>query len=131
MTEYENEAVEPEDRDRDAQDRMAAVAQAVGVDVRRLQVLDEGVRRLVHLGSWAWFYKVHDTESSVSARVAIDDSGHAVDADDLIRDEERARYERYGVLQPALYDLLDGISSPPPDRRVPVLLRYAVEEDPI
>src|SRR6185369_10430126 len=30
-----------------------------------------------------------------------------------------------------LYDLLDGISSPPPDRRVPVLLRYAVEEDPI
>jgi hypothetical protein len=130
MTEDYNvpDATEPEDRDRDAQHRLEVVARAINTGVENLQVLHEGVGRLAHLGTEARFYKVHDMATGNTAGVAIDETGRAVDADDLLGQDDAARRERYGVLQPALYDLLDQLD---PDRRVPVMLRYAIEEDPV
>jgi serine protease AprX len=130
MTEDYNvpDATEPEDRDRDAQQRLEAVARAINTGVENLQVLHEGVGRLAHLGTEARFYKVYDTATRNTAGVAIDETGRAVDADDLLGQDDAARRERYGVLQPALSDLLDQLD---PDRRVPVMLRYAIEEDPV
>lgn len=123
-----NAAIEPEALDEGAEQRLGALAEAMGSDPRRLQVLAERALRLEHSGIEARFYKLFDTGTGGSARLVIDASGRASDAGDLLAEESAARRQRYGVMQPALHELLDRMDD---DRRVPVLLRYAVDEDPV
>lgn len=122
------DATEPEDHGDSASARLREVAGALGMRLERLQILDEGVGRLEFLGTEAWFYKVYDPESDTSSALAVDSSGKVVDPVELSAADERARRERYGSLQPALDDLLDDQADR--DRRIPVMIRYVVEEGP-
>jgi serine protease AprX len=71
---------------------------------------------------------VLDSESGESLRIALDAEGRAQDADELLEQERARARERYGNLQPALHDRLE---QGEPEDSVPVMLRYAVREDPI
>jgi hypothetical protein len=120
-------AREPEELDESAERRLQAAADAVGVDARRVQVLSESVAHLPHLNVDARFYKIFDPETGGSWRIAVDADEQVVDADDLLRKDANAAWGRYGTLQPALHRFLEYMDG---DRRVPVLVRYAVEEPP-
>lgn len=121
------EAREPEELDDSAERRLQVAAGAVGVDPQQVQVLSESTVHLTHLDVDARFYKLFDPGSKDSWRIALDADDQAVDVDELLRTELAAARERYGALQPTLHRLLENIGD---DRRVPVLLRYAVEEPP-
>lgn len=126
---YDNqsEAREPEELDGPAQRRVQVAAEAVGLDVQRVQVLSESETHLPHLDVDARFYKLYDPDTGDSRRSALDADDNPVDADELLAKDAAAARSRYGALQPALHDLLEHRGS---DNRVPVLIRYAVEEPP-
>lgn len=123
----ERAAREPEELDDSAERRLRAAADVVGVDPQQLQVLSESTAHLVNLDVDARFYKLFNPDTEESWRVALDADDHAVDADELLRRELNSARERHGTLQPALHRLLENVEG---DRRIPVLVRYAVEEPP-
>ncbi len=118
-------AREPEDLDSEAGRRLEAAAAAVGVDRQHLQVLSESSVSLTNLGASYSFFKLYSPDSEESWRVALDADDRSVDVDELVRSELLAGRERHGALQPALQRLLEVLDA---DQRVPVLIRYAVEE---
>jgi serine protease AprX len=120
-------ASEPEEREVSAVRRLAAAADAVGVAVEQLHVLSESSAYVVSSDAQAWFYKLYSPDTGESWRVALDADGQSLDLGQLGRAELIAERERLGALQPALHRLLDGLEG---DRRIPVLIRYAVEEPP-
>jgi hypothetical protein len=123
------EAREPEERDLRAEARLQVLADAVGADPARLHVLSEAVRTLPHSARSVRFYKVfaRTDAGDRGARVALDEDDRPVDVDEVLRDEARAAYDRFGVLQPALHGLVEHATEP--GRRIPVVLRYRVEDE--
>lgn len=118
-----------EAQDRDAERRWKAVAEAAGIPSERLMILSEARVGLAASGVEAVMFKVLDGESGESIRVAIDDEGRRLDADELLDRERAAARDRYGALQHALHELLSEAEDD--EREVPVLIMYAVDEEPI
>ena len=130
MTEYQGEErfADAEALDREVEARFKAVSDAAGVAPERLTILDESRVTLPASGVEATTYKVLDAESGESHRIAIDADGRRLDVDDLYERERTAVRERYGSMQRALHDLLADRDD---DEEVPVLLLYAVDDEPI
>ncbi|HVL99247.1 MAG TPA: S8 family serine peptidase [Egibacteraceae bacterium] len=116
--------------DQQTQEQVRAVARASKIALKRLLILGEAEVRLPNLGSHVRLYKVADRESGTSQQVALDPSGKRVDLTKLERQEQAAARERYGNLQEALHNLLEERGGEE-DQRVPVLVRYAVDEHPV
>jgi len=114
--------------ERELEERYKALSAASGIDPARLTILDESRMTLPHVGTEVRTYKVADVERGDARRVGLDDEGRAVDIDELLQREGDAARERYGNLQEALYELIGERSD---DDMIPVMIRYAVDEDPI
>lgn len=94
-------------------------------DLERLRVLDRQEVTLPNLGTTVKLFKVYNIETGESERVALDPSNQRLEVDELQRAEQRAAFERYGHLQPALHRLLEETD----ERVIPVLIKLALEED--
>lgn len=116
--------------DHETQERLRAVGSAARIALERLLILSEGEVTLPNLGTRVTLYKVADRESGDSQRIALDSSGKRLDLDKLERDEQAAARERYGNQQEALHRLLEEHGAEG-DERIPVLVRYAVDEDAV
>jgi subtilase family protein len=118
-----------EAHDREHERRVKALGRAAGVDPERLTILSESRATLTNLETEVTTYKVLDREDGESRRVALDARGRPQEVDDLLKREQAAAHDRYGSLHEALHELVEargGEVEP-----VPVLLRYAVDEDPV
>ena len=125
MTAYDD----AEARDAQVEKRLQALGKASGIDPARLTILSESEARMPNLGTEVATYKVLDTESGESRRIALDKRGRAIDVDELLERERGAARDRHGTLQEALYEMVEARGDD--DESLPVMLRYAVEEDPI
>lgn len=117
-----------EAQDRNLAERLRAVADAAGVDPERMTILGESRVTFPASGVEATTYKVLEAESGDSSRIAIDADGGRLDVDELLERERAAVRERYGNMQRALHEL---ITDRDDDAEVPVLLLYAVDDEPI
>ena len=117
-----------EARDREFENRRQALGNATGRNPERLTILSESQMRLPTEGAEVTAYKVVDTDSGESWRLALDADGNPLDIDDLLERERAAARDRYGTLQEALHELLE--QGGRENESVPVMLRYAVDEDP-
>lgn len=122
---------EPEEREeRHLERTLNALAEASGIPIERLHVLSENRIQLPHMGTTVSTYKVLDRERDDSMRLAFDEGRRSVDPDELFRKEQVLARDRYGNLQPALYDTIDERANQDNgDAVVPVLIKYAVDED--
>jgi hypothetical protein len=118
-----------EAHDREFENRREALGNATRRYPDRLTILSESQMRLPTVEAEVTAYKVVDTESGESWRVALDAGGSPLDIDDLLEREGAAARDRYGTLQEALHELLE--QGGREDESVPVMLRYAVDEDPM
>jgi subtilisin len=118
-----------EARDREVERLAKALGRATGYDPERLTILSEAPATLANLGTEVTAYKVFDEESGGSRRIALDKRGRAQDVDDLLQREQAAARDRYGSMHESLHELVEARSGE--DDTVPVLLKYAVDEDPI
>jgi serine protease AprX len=125
MSEY----ADAEARDRQLERRLKALGRAAGTDAEQLTILSESQARLRNLGTEATTYKVVDTESGESWRLALDARGRPADIDELLDKERAASRDRYGALQDALHQLVE--EGRAEDETIPVMLRYAIDEDPV
>lgn len=116
--------------DQQTQERLGLVSRAAGIDPERLLVLNETETVLPVLGERLRLYKLADSRGETGASVALDERGEPVDVEEMVGREQAATRDRYGNLQPALHQVLTERSDDP-DASVPVLLRYAVAEDPV
>ena len=116
-------------RDRTAEKRLKAVAKVTGVAGERLTILSESEARLPNVGAEVTMYKVVDRESGDSWRVALDARGRPQDVDELLAKEQSSARDRFGAMQEALHELAELRGSE--DDSVPVMLRYATDEEPI
>lgn len=117
-----------ETRDREFENRRQALGNATDRNPGRLTILSESQMRLPTAGAEVTAYKVVDTDSGESWRLALDADGSPLDIDDLLERERAAARDRYGTLQEALHELLE--QGGREDESVPVMLRYVVDEDP-
>src|SRR5687767_8153012 len=120
---------DPEAYERDLEERLRVLGDAAGIDPGRLTILGEAQVTLSHLGIQVSTYKVMDAERGDARRIGLDAQGRPVDVDDLLQRERSAAWERYGNLQEALYELLTADRGD--DDVLPVMLRYAVDDEPI
>jgi hypothetical protein len=116
-----------ERHDQESERRWKSIHKAWGRKAGKLTILSEAQVTLPASGITATMFKVVDHESGDSRRLAIDPRGRALDVDELLERERAAVRERFGNLQPALFDQLAGSDD---DAEVPVLLFYAVDDDP-
>lgn len=116
-------------RDRAAEKRLKAVAKVAGVAAERLTILSESEARLPNVGAEVTMYKVVDRESDASWRIALDARGRAQDVDELLAKEQTSARDRFGAMQEALHELAELRGAE--DDSVPVMLRYATDEEPI
>lgn len=119
-----------ERNDQDSEERWKALTGAWGRSSEHLTVLSESHVTLPASGIEATMYKVLDVETGDSRRLAIDPAGRVLDVDDLLERERAAIRDRSGNLQPALYDLIADRADDE-DAEVPVLIFYAVDDEPI
>ena len=117
-----------EQLDHETERRWKSIHKAWGRKAGQLTVLSEAQVTLPASGITATMFKVVDDESGESRRLAIDPKGRALDVDDLLERERAAVRERFGNLQPALFDLIAG--SDDDDAELPVLIFYAVDDEP-
>jgi hypothetical protein len=125
MTEH----MDAEAHERDLQRRLKTVGEATGLDPTRLMILSESTAMFPTLGVQATTYKVVDSETGESRRVALDPKGRPADVDDLLQRERSAAWDRTGTLHGGLHDLVEarGDDADP----IPVMIRYAVDEEPV
>lgn len=109
--------------------RLKALGKAAGVDPERLTILSESQATLTNLGTEVTTYKVVDRESGESRRLALDARDRPQGIDDLLERERAAARDRYGTLHEALSEQVEARGGD--DEPVPVLLRYAVDEEPL
>lgn len=126
-----HDAREPEEREERRLVRgLDELVEASGIRAERLQVLGEDRVLLPHLGTTVSTYKVLDRESGRSLRLALDERRRSVDPDELLRKEQVLARDHYGNLQPALHETMrQRLEAGDDDATVPVLIKYAVEEE--
>jgi hypothetical protein len=118
-----------EARDRELAERSKAIGKAAGIEPERLTILSEAQATLPTLGTRVTTYKAVDTRTGESRRIALGARGGPTDVDKLMERDRSAARERFGSLHEALFELTEGRGGE--DEAVPVLIRYAVDEDPI
>jgi hypothetical protein len=118
-----------EARDRELAERSKAIGEAAGIETERLTILSEAQATLPTLETRVTTYKVVDAETGESRRVALGARGRPTDVDKLLERERAAARERFGNLHQTLFQLLEERGGE--DETVPVMLRYAVDEDPL
>lgn len=92
---------------------------------KQLIVLDESTIVLPLSKTQLYLFKVFDPESGEELRVAASKSGKRANYDKALAREQKLHFEKFGVAQAELYRLAElGEQS-----ELPVLIKYAVEED--
>jgi len=86
------------------------IAQTHNIPIEQLDVISRTEAHYRMIDKRLWCMKISDHESDEMYAVSIDMDGNIVD-ETAIKDEERKAYvEKYGKLEPALYDRLQGAS---------------------
>jgi subtilisin len=116
-------------RDTELAGRLKALGKAAGVDPERLTILSESQATLTNLGTELTTYKVVAGESGESRRLALDAKNRPQDIDAMLERERAAARDRYGTLHESLSEQVEARGGE--DEPVPVLVRYAVDEDPL
>jgi hypothetical protein len=108
-------------------DLTTKLSSALGYEPARLRVLDRRSVTFRHLGEKVDALKVEDPKTGEGRRVAITADGEVADYDELRRKDLVLRFEKYGNLQLALYELVKQ-----PDRKeIPVMLQIRLKEPEI
>ena len=115
-------------RDAQTEKRLQALGKASAIDPERLTILSESQARLPNLGTEVTTYKVLDTESGESRRVALDGGDAQSTSMSCWRRASRGT-RALRNLQEALHELVEARGDE--DESLPVMLRYAVDEEPI
>jgi hypothetical protein len=103
---------------------LEALSRASGIPAERLQILYEQESALPVLGTRFTAYKVLDTRTQQTLKVALDPALAAIDHDQLLARERAAHWDRYGNLHPGVLRSLEA-GKPSP---LPVLLKLAIPE---
>ena len=93
------------------------VSQTHVIPIEQLRVVNEGQANFPVSGRKIWGAKVWDGESSYG--VYIDERGDIVDIKTIEAEESKAAHQKYGKLEPALFELLQTIQS---DELVPCII---------
>ena len=106
---------------------LRSLSGAVGFETERLLILNEARVTLPNLRTRLKLYKVLNTKTGDSWRVALDKENNPVDYDEILSKERALGYEKYGRMQAGLYRLVELGEA----RTIPVLIKYAVPEEQI
>jgi len=106
---------------------LSSLGRAKGIGTEKLLILNESQVTLPNLKTELKLYKVLNTETGDSRRVALDADNNVVDYEEHLEKERTLRYEKYGRMQVELHRLVELGEAP----TIPVLIKYAVAEEQI
>ena len=84
---------------------LRSLSKARGIETEKLLILDEAQVTLPNLKAKLKLYKVLNTETRDSQRVALDAENNVVDHDELLGKDHALEYEKHGRMQPELHRL--------------------------
>lgn len=102
----------------------ALVTKITKIDPQYLRILDRREVTLPNLEGRFKLFKVLNTKTGESQRLALDASNALVDYGQLLRKDLALHYRKYGSMQVALYRLVEQEGK----RKIPVLIRFNVPE---